>query len=233
MSEELKVCPFCGGKAQVVTHSTPPSFATDAWTIGCVSSDCRGSEYRRQGGLSSWWGSEEGAARAWNTRAAVASPAPGGGSDSQSMLQHAPEQPSPTSALREKVARVIDPDEWLSVDAAARAFDLPRDLPAITKNHCKRSLAKADEILSLLQPVQHMLDGDVTRAWQIRSENLELALSKICRPPRRFLDAHDDFLSPDAKRHSNLLREEAEAWNELRQVFSPCNLDPSSSAQKD
>ncbi len=57
-----------------------------------------------------------------------------------------------SSGVREAVARIIDPDEWLSLDREKITLRgrIRTISDAIKERRCKRSLAKADAILALV-----------------------------------------------------------------------------------
>lgn len=60
--EQLKPCPFCGGKAEVVPHKFF-SEALKAWKVDCYVVECKNCH------TAQYWGTEKQAIEAWNRRA--------------------------------------------------------------------------------------------------------------------------------------------------------------------
>lgn len=69
MSEKLKPCPFCGGKAEVAHSWADPRYCT----VSCLTENCMGKNWEQdeQGGFASEHRGAQAAIAAWNRRAEV------------------------------------------------------------------------------------------------------------------------------------------------------------------
>lgn len=126
MSEELKPCPFCGGKAQNGIRVDPPDTAY-RWGVRCADPDC----------VLKWWHlTQEDASKHWNTRAIsttqMSPTSPKGAENHEELLSHA-------ALLREASHCLADAHSALK-DASVALERMGADLhngDAVKKQICK------------------------------------------------------------------------------------------------
>lgn len=147
---------------------------------------------------------------------------------------------APHTEERERIGRLIDPDEWAAFDRGliTTRGRLISPTDGLRERHCKRSLAKADAIIAgrpslpaevgeIVREYRPSMDGDVLHLWAQDacatiaplSADLEAARGII----RRLVatdDAHETLHAEDGDDVARMI-EYAEAFKAARALLNP------------